>query len=349
MNAATHGDGRPDLSAKLNYLQSCVGEPVQTIETHMSWVVLGPERVLKLKKPVRYPFLDYSTLAAREANAREELRLNRRLAPAVYLGVLALLWDGQAFSVAEAPALPAAGRTVDWLVSMRRIPDDRMLDRMLDAGRAGPWDIDALAAVLGSFYSHAPHVEISAEEYLTRFRHERALDRAVLQHPGFDLPGAAATLDRLDAALSAHETELGERASRHKLLEGHGDLRPEHVCLLDPPVVIDSLEFNAAMRQVDPFDELGFLGLECEMAGAPWVGPRLIAHCAKVLGDLPPAALLHLYVAQRALLRARLGLAHLLEPQPRQPGKWLPLARRYVTRAATALDSMAPATPHGSP
>jgi aminoglycoside phosphotransferase family enzyme len=124
------------------------------------------------------------------------------------------------------------------------------------------------------------------------------------------------------------------------VLDGHGDLRPEHVCLLQPPVVIDCLEFNAAMRQVDPFDEVGYLGLECGMAGAPWIAARLLEGCATALGDRPHPALQQLYIAQRAMLRARLALAHLLDPVPRTPDRWPVRARRYIERATAALDAI---------
>ena len=80
------------------------------------------------------------------------------------------------------------------------------------------------------------------------------------------------------------------RAAGGHVVDGHGDLRPEHVCLQQPPVVIDALEFNAALRAVDPFDELAFLVLECEIAGASWIGPRLLASCAAALRSAPPAA-----------------------------------------------------------
>jgi aminoglycoside phosphotransferase family enzyme len=341
------GDDTPDLATKLRFLRTCAGEPVQMIETHMSWLVLGPERVLKLKKPVRLPFLDFSTLALREVNARAELRLNRRLAPQIYLGLLALQWDGHDFSLVPEERLPAPGCTVDWLVLMQRLPEERMLDHMLGTGQAEPAGIDALVAVLVPFYRHAPRIAITAEEYLSRLRRERAIDREVLLNPRFELPGASATLDRMDIALAAHEGEIADRVRAHCIVEGHGDLRPEHVCLLDPPVVIDCLEFNAAMRQVDPFEELVFLGLECEMLGAPWVAERLLERYSEALGERPPATVLHLYVAQRALRRARLALAHLLEPAPRKPEKWLPLARRYVARIETALDAVMAATRNG--
>ena len=108
----------PPIEAKLAFLRECAGTD-ERIETHMSWVLLGPQTVLKLRKPVRYPFLDFSTVAAREHDAREELRLNRRLAPRVYLGLLALQWDGARFALVPDERLPAPGRTPP---SWRNVP-----------------------------------------------------------------------------------------------------------------------------------------------------------------------------------------------------------------------------------
>ncbi|MDZ7590021.1 MAG: hypothetical protein U5L05_04875 [Rubrivivax sp.] len=313
---------------------------VETIETHMSWVFLAGEHVLKMKKPVRYPFLDFSTLAAREFNCREELRLNARLAPGVYLGLMALQQQGGGLALVAQAQLPAAGRTVDWLVLMRRLPAGRMLDRLIATGSATPGEIDALAGVLADFYRRAPAAGVTPPEHLARFQREQAVNREVLLHPAHGLPDAAAALDALDDALARHAPLLLARAAGGHVVDGHGDLRPEHVCLQIPPVVIDALEFNAALRAVDPFDELAFLGLECEMAGAAWIGPRLLAACAAVLGDPPPAALLALYTAYRAQLRARLALAHLLEPQPRTPLKWPGLAQRYLQRSVALLECL---------
>lgn len=340
----------PIDTAHLRFLQSPAAHKghagavsaVETIETHMSWVFLAGDRVLKLKKPVRYPFLDFSTLAAREHDCREELRLNERLAPGVYLGLLALQQqpDGSLALVPEA-RLPTPGQTVDWLVLMRRLPAERMLDRLIAAGAVTPADIDALARVLADFYHRAPAAAVSPADCVARLRREQAVNRDVLLRPEFALQGAQAVLDALDAALQRHAPLLMARAAGGHVVDGHGDLRPEHVCLLQPPVVIDALEFNATLRQVDPFDELGFLGLECEMAGAPWIGPRLMAACAAAWGDTPQAVLTHLYAAYRAQLRARLALAHLLEPQPRTPQKWVPLAQRYLERSLRALEGLA--------
>jgi len=335
-------DGTPDIEAKLRYLQSTLfaagnGKPVRRIETHMSWILLGGERALKLKKPVRYPFLDFTTVQARERNARDELRLNRRLAPRVYLGLLALQWDDGAFSLVAQEDLPAPGRTVDWLVSMLRLPDARMLDRVIAQGELQQRDVDALFEVLVSFYRQAPRPAIGEDDYLQRLRDELAASRSLLAMPRFDLPQAHGLLDRMDRAVAKHEDKLRARVRERRIVEGHGDLRPEHVCLVEPPVVIDALEFDARLRELDPFDELSFLGLECAMAGDAGIGPQLLARCADALDDHPPAALLRLHTAHRALLRARLSVAHLLETEVRTPQKWLPQAGHYLEYAGEAL------------
>ena len=338
-------DDAPGIEAKLRYLQSTLapagtGEPVDRIETHMSWILLGGERVLKLKKPVLLPFLDFTTVRARERNARAELRLNRRLAPRVYLGLLALQWDGGVFSLVAQEDLPAPGRTVDWLVSMQRLPAARMLDRVIARGELQQRDIDALLEVLVPFYRHAPRSAISEDEYLQRLRDEIAASRSVLAMPRFDLPQVPGLLDRMDRAVARHEDLLRARVRGRYIVEGHGDLRPEHVCLVEPLVVIDALEFDLRLREVDPFDELSFLSLECAMAGDAAIGPQLMARYADALDDHPPAALVRLHTAHRALLRARLSVAHLLEAEIRTPQKWLPQAGRYLQHAGDALDGL---------
>jgi aminoglycoside phosphotransferase family enzyme len=161
----------------------------------------------------------------------------------------------------------------------------------------------------------------------------------VLLHAPVPVRGAVHALERLDVALARHANLLATRASQGRLVEGHGDLRMEHVCLLQPPVVIDCLEFNTELRQVDPFEEIAFLGLECSMAGAEWIARRLFSGCVEALADRPPPALMALYTAQRALLRARLAMSHLLDPVPRTPDKWPALAQRYLECAVAALDS----------
>ena len=152
-DAARGRDADPGTEARLGFLMSRAAHgtdpaAARLVETHMSWVVVAGERVLKMKKPVRYPFLDFSTPQLREHNCREELRLNRRLAPQVYLGLLALQWHEGRFALLREDRLPAPGITIDWLVLMRRLPDERMLDHVIAAGALHPADIAAKTKVL---------------------------------------------------------------------------------------------------------------------------------------------------------------------------------------------------------
>jgi uncharacterized protein len=305
--------------------------PVRVEETHMSWVFLVDEQVYKLKKPVCYPFLDFTTIEARETNCREEVRLNRRLAPEVYLGVVALNIgaDGNF-------AIDGDGEIVDWLVRMRRLPAERMLDRSIAEGTVDEMHVDAVARELSEFYGRAAAEDMDGAEYVRRFDHEHAVTRDVLTNRGFDLDRS-----RVDQVLSSIEKQLdgsglvGKRAELGKIVEGHGDLRPEHICLLDPPAIIDCLEFSRQLRLVDPVDELVFLWLECERLEAGWVGERILDSCAECLKEEPSDELISFYWAYRGCLRARLSLVHLLESDTRKPLKWLPQARHYIELAAS--------------
>lgn len=299
----------------------------------MSWVFLLDERVYKLKKPVRYDFLDFSTLDARERNCREEVRLNRRLAEIVYLGVLPLTLDNKGEL-----AIGGEGPPVDWLVLMRRLPLDRMLDQAIERRTVSRDEIISVADRLSDFYRHAQPAELTPEAYVAHFIREQAQTRKVLTDRTFDLDGARLEkiLGGIEDILSAQPELLKARVKGGRIIEGHGDLRPEHVCLNTPPVIIDCLEFNREFRLVDPADELTFLGLECERLGAGWIGPALLNRYTERLGDTPSARLIAFYRSYRACLRARLSLVHILEHDPRKREQWLPMARHYLELADTA-------------
>lgn len=329
----------PTIEEKLRFLSAASSYPhaplsVSVVETHMSHVFLAGDKVYKLKKPVRYPFLDFSTLAARERNCREEARLNRRLAADVYLGVLPLTYDARG-----GLALGGDGAIVDWLVEMRRLPQEAMLDRLIRDGRLTEARIDAICETLADFYRRAERSSITAQDYAMRFFREQEKNRDILTRRDFALDHGRTPvlLDLLDARLAASRSLLEERVSSGHIVDGHGDLRPEHICLREPIAIFDCLEFNVELRQVDPFDELAFLGIECALLGASTLGARLVEKVARRLGWEPPRQLVSLYGAWRAALRARLCVAHLLDAAPREPAKWEPLATRYLDLAQQAL------------
>ncbi|MBF9232648.1 hypothetical protein [Microvirga alba] len=300
----------------------------------MSWVFLAGDRVYKLKKAVRYPYLDFSTLSAREFYCREELRLNGRLASGIYLGVVPLV-QGKTGKLSFA----GEGSIVDWVIEMRRLPADRMLDVMLKSKLIGQDDVARLAHVLADFYRKSQRPAAPPDMSFHRSVGEMMDNRNALTCTKHLLDQSKITtlLDRVDAELLKARGMLEERSRSGHIVDGHGDLRPEHICMTEPIVIFDCLEFNPRLRLVDPFDELVFLGLECARLEAPWFGPALIEKVAHALSEEVPHDLIPLYTALHAVLRARLSLAHLLDPTPRDPAKWTPLAQQYLDLAEHAL------------
>lgn len=332
MRSPTHS---VDLADKVAFLQQPDSYPhapqaVEAVETHLAWVFLTERHAYKLKKPVRYPFLDFSTIEARHADALEEVRLNQPLAPGVYLGVVPLAQgsDGRL-------QLDGGGSPVDWLVKMRRLPRTRMLDYAIAAGTVQEAALRGLAEVLVTFYRAATSVPIDARAYQARFHGEIDENVRVLTEPRYGL--SPALLARIAGAQRAFLDRCGSlldaRTSAGLIVEGHGDLRPEHVCLGPPPVVIDCVEFNRDFRILDPADELGYLAMECERLGAAWAGRTLLAGYTTLSGDDPPARLIHFYQSIRATLRAKLAAWHLDDATVRYPSQWFNRAQAYLALA----------------
>jgi len=327
--------GEPSLGDKIEFLMRSeaycppAGEVVRR-QTHMSEVFLADDTVYKLKKPVRFPYLHFSTLARREVACRAELRLNRRLAPDVYRDVVPLT------RLPSGLAIASTGEVVDWLVVMRRLDEAQMLDRVIAEKRLHRWQLDRLAATLVQFYRRAHAVFIAPAIYLTQFWQSLAYNRRILFDPRFDLPpGRVRYIDAVQRRfLNGRAVLLTERVRMRRIVDGHGDLRPEHIWIGDPVRIIDCLEFNARLRMVDPFDEIAFLCVECERLGAAWAGEYLRRRIMHALRDGHSNELFMFYRCHRATLRARLAVAHLLEADPRTPEKWQPLARAYLRLAA---------------
>lgn len=325
------------LAAKVAFLKTpdAYGRaegPIGCHETHMSWVFSTHDEVYKLKKPIRLPYLDFSSLERRHAACRAELVLNRRLASDVYKSLAPLTRRGGVM------AIGGLGEIIDWLVVMRRLDVDRTLESLLLTRRLTLRQLNPLTAVLAAFYRHAPRVAISPGIHLDRWRRSLAVNRRILLTPRLGLP--ALLVRRVDRRqrefLRRHSGLLLERVRRRLIVDGHGDLRPEHVWPEPPVRIIDCLEFNADLRAVDPLDELAFLHVECSRLGAARHGAYIVQRVAAALpgGFIPE--LFAFYSSYRAMLRARLAIAHLLEDRPRSPEKWPPLALAYLRVADRA-------------
>ena len=324
-----------DLSEKIRFLGSPQAYPhrpqqVSVIETHTSVVFLAGELVYKLKKPVRFPFLDFTTLAARERDCETELRLNRRLAGDVYRRLLALRRSSTGQLTFD-----SGGEVVEWLIEMQRLPASEMLDNRLAEGRVGTDDVVRVGETLGRFYAAAEPQIRDGGAYLRHLEEESAVNRQLLMHTECSVRSerTQSILDRVARLMQHWSPVILERIADGRIVEGHGDLRPEHVCLLDHPKIIDCLEFDRNMRLLDPYDEVNYLGLECEKVGAGWIRPLLLATLEEVLGGKPDPRLIATYGAFRGVLRARICVAHMLDPEPMTPERWPSEARAYLSLA----------------
>jgi aminoglycoside phosphotransferase family enzyme len=182
------GDEEIALAAKIAFLQRPDSYPeqptaVEATETHMSWLFLTDAHAYKLKKPVRYAFLDFSTIEARRLNCQREIALNRRLAPDVYLGIVPLTVD-----IEGGLHLGGAGRPIDWLVQMRRLPAEQTLEHAIIINQVREADVRRVADRLASFYRAAAPVGIGPRQYRRRFEENVWTNRQELARPLFGLP-----------------------------------------------------------------------------------------------------------------------------------------------------------------
>lgn len=306
---------------------------VEVVQTHMAFVFLTDRFAWKLKKPVRHDFLDFSTVELRRQVCEAELRLNRRLAPDVYLDVVPLVrtGDGQLHLGTADNAAP-----IDWLVKMRRLPSGRMLDCVIRSGGPTAGELAAVGALLAAFYQAAPIEPIEPDAYFARLAH--ALDDDVRELMAcaahLPVPRTRSVGRALHARLTTHAHLFRERAWQGRIREVHGDLRPEHICVDTPPVIIDCLEFSRELRLLDPADELAFLTLECERLGSADTGRAMLRMYQDQTGDEVDPAIVEFHIAARALLRAKLAIWHLRDGKPAAASKWTAAARDYIVLAA---------------
>ncbi|NIP86791.1 MAG: AAA family ATPase [Planctomycetales bacterium] len=309
------------------------------METHISWVFLTDRHAYKLKKPVAFEFLDFTTLAARREACEEEVRLNRRLAEGVYLGVIPIRRrsDGQL-------SLGETGQPVDWLVKMRRLPARRTLESLILQGELQESEIRDLAATLARFYTQAAPLTIKPDDYREALGHHVASNFDELADPvhGLDLR----QVRRIHAAqrqlLMLYPALLDTRVCDGRIVEGHGDLRPEHIYFDRRPVVIDCVEFSRELRVLDVVDELCFLAMECQRLQAGEVGQRILEAYLQASGDSPPPRLLAFYKAYRACVRAKVAVLREAQLDPRHRPPAHELATTYLALADEYARQMGP-------
>ncbi|HEX9780952.1 MAG TPA: AAA family ATPase [bacterium] len=314
---------------------------VERRETHVSHVFLAGDWAYKLKKPVKFPFLDASTLARRKIFCLLELRLNRRLAPWVY-------WD--MVPVVESPAglrLGGRGKAVEWLVRMRRLPEDRMLDGLVARRAVGVRDMRALAGRLVPFFKRA-----ARGGRIRRYGTPEAVGRLVLGNLEECRPFLGRLFGERDRAaidsayrqyLALHQPVLERRAREGWIIDGHGDLRCENICLASRVSVFDCVEFEPAFRCADVVNDFGFLLMDLEFRGRADLASALLSAYRSRMRDRDLDALLAFYKCHRSLVRGKVrGFAWMQHPRTSAGRTIRGLSRRHFALARRYAEEFAP-------
>jgi uncharacterized protein len=309
---------------------------VETKETHMSWVFLAGSLAYKLKKPGTAEFLDSRTVELRRGDCEREVELNRRLATDVYHGVVPLTID-----TSGALQLEGDGQPVDWLVKMRRLPDSLMLDWQIKHGCLMEADLCRAIAVMCKFYQQSRPFEISGRQYHDRLSADLVHSCHELVWPQYHQSDDLVhrVHEFLLNYVERESSLLDVRVRAGRVIDAHGDLRPEHICLEPQPVIIDCLDFDQRLRILDTASELSFLMLECERLGAADASELIWSVYAEMCQDQPAHHLLLFYKAYHACLRAMVSAWHLKDDVP-DAEKWIRKAHDYLQIAESSTSQL---------
>jgi aminoglycoside phosphotransferase family enzyme/predicted kinase len=282
------------------------GDRVRVLETHISYVLLIGQFAYKIKKAVSTGFLDYRSLQDRRFYCAEELRLNRRLAPALYLDVVAITG-----SVA-APAIAGEGAAIEYAVRMRAFPQEALATRVLSRGQLTYRHVDALAAQVAAFHGAA---EVAKPDgpfgtpgailrlALQNFSHIRSL---------LDDREDCSAVDALESWTLEQHARCARAMARRKELgfirECHGDLHLANIAIFEgQPVIFDCIEFNAEMRWIDMMNEIAFTVMDLEGHGRPDFARRFLNAYLEIGGDYDGLGVLRFYLVYRAMVRAKVA------------------------------------------
>ena len=301
-------------------------------ETHVSHVFLAGAYAYKLKKPVRFPFLDASSLSRRKRFCRLELSLNRRLTRGVYLGLAPVVATGAGLR------LGGRGRVIEWVVKMRRLSEGRMLDRLVARKQVSRWDMARVVDRLMPFFRTA-----ARNRAISRYGSPASVAALVLGNLHECQPFVGSLLATRDRAflegafrqfLALHEPLLARRVREGRIIDGHGDLRCENICLTNAVQIFDCVEFQPAFRCGDVVNDLSFLVMDLEFRRRQDLAAALLERYRSRARDPALDRLLPFYQCHRSLVRGKVrGLAWLQHPRSAEGRRARALSRRHFQLA----------------
>jgi aminoglycoside phosphotransferase family enzyme/predicted kinase len=308
---------------------------VERIDTHSASVFLAGARAYKVKRAVRYSFLDFSTLERRRSACEAELRLNRRTAPRVYLGVEPVTRS----SATGQLMIGGNGTPVEWLVVMARFPQEQLLDRLAPAGAISSHLAVQLADRIADFHAEAartPHRGGADDLRAVVDDNTRAFDAA---RPHLDEATARAVTGACEAAVDTWRDTLDRRRAGGFVRQCHGDLHLRNIVLIDgQPTLFDAIEFNDHFACIDVWYDLAFLLMDLLARGLTGPANVVLNQYLFRTGDLGGLPLLPLFLACRAAVRAKTSLASAaLETDAARTRDYVTRAREYLALASSVL------------
>jgi uncharacterized protein len=320
------------LQGLCRWLRQRSDSAVECFETHISVVLVQGGLAYKIKKALANAFLDQSGLAQRRHACMEELRLNRRLAPELYLGVVTIT------GTPEAPELDGAGPVLDVAVKMRAFAQAGLWDRLAARGALEAPHVDALVAVLVPFHAAAAVADAGGRlgtPAQVRAPMQETLRELVAAELGAEAMVGLRQLARWEAASFARLAPLmAQRLQAGRVREGHGDLHLGNVALVDGRcTVFDGIEFNDDFRWLDVISELAFMAMDLHAHGLPALAHRLVNGYLHACGDYEGVRLLRYYLVYRALVRAKVGLMRAAQLPDTQAERERAAALRYLALA----------------
>ncbi len=308
-------------------------------ETHISTLFLTDHFVYKVKKPVDFGFLDFTTLSARHFFCQQEVRLNRRLSPGVYLGVLVIYESERGIH------LEAKGDVVEYAVKMRRIPEARMMDRLLARGEIDADIIRKIALKLVGFHSRArtdPEISLYgtvarvAKNTEENFRQTEAFIGTTLTPEQFERITAYTR-----GFLERRRSLFRRRVAEERIRDCHGDIRMEHICIVEPIVIFDCIEFNRRFRYTDVAADLAFLAMDLDFHHRADLSRALVETYIEYSQDWELLKVIRFYKCYRAYVRGKVesfqSAGNALTEEARK--KHLSQARKYFALADTYADA----------
>ncbi|HTP64118.1 MAG TPA: AAA family ATPase [Geobacteraceae bacterium] len=314
-------------------------ECVRLLQTHVSYIFITDNFVYKIKKPVDFGFLNFTTIDRRRFFCDEEVRLNRRLCPDIYLGVV------EVRESAAGATFVGDGKVIDYAVMMKRLPAELMLDRMLAEDRVTEAHIREIARVIGAFHLNAEHGEkIDAYGSVANIRSISEDNfRQVGEINTFPLDKADLDSIRnwIDSFIAANGALFAARVSGGFIRDCDGDIHLENICMTSPVCIFDCIEFNERFRYIDTAADIAFFVMDLDFHGKGIFSHIFIDEYIRQTGDTGIIRLLDFYRVNRAVVRGKVEGLRLLDPHipvteklaaAEKAARYLRLARGYVAR-----------------